>query len=304
MQAIMGRCGRFSFDFGRDFDGTIDTRRVGRFDCASLTQTSRATVRSWRELDGFAAQHYLVILQLAGSSRMEQSGRATEMAPGDLTIIDSTLPSRFGFDRKNTHLSLHIPKSALDARDSKWCERTATSPPMRASTPLTSLIRAAFESDGSMSDAQRESISAAILHLLGSTWELDRAALKNEQCEDAVLRSIQEYVLRQLDNDQLSPQSVAAANNMSERQLHRVFEASGVSICRWIRQNRLERCAADLRDRTQMRRTVTEIAFRWGFTNPTHFCRMFRAEFAQSPREYRAAPSVAGSRVPQLRSVA
>jgi AraC-like DNA-binding protein len=108
----------------------------------------------------------------------------------------------------------------------------------------------------------------------------------------ASLRSIQDYVIAHLSSDSLSPRGIARAHGISERQLHRLFRSVGVSVCRWIRQTRLDRCAAQFRDREQSHRSITQIAFSAGFNDAAHFSRLFRAEFGQSPTEYRehAAP--------------
>jgi AraC-like DNA-binding protein len=42
-----------------------------------------------------------------------------------------------------------------------------------------------------------------------------------------------------------------------------------------------------LQSGAQRGRTVTAIAFDYGFNSPTHFGRVFRAKFNVTPREYR-----------------
>jgi AraC-like DNA-binding protein len=62
-----------------------------------------------------------------------------------------------------------------------------------------------------------------------------------------------------------------------------------VSVSRWIRTRRLERCRADLRNPALSDLTVTSIALRRGFTDPAHFSRLFRAAFGTTPSQYRRA---------------
>jgi len=76
---------------------------------------------------------------------------------------------------------------------------------------------------------------------------------------------------------------------MSERQLHRLFQASGLTVSSWIKQARLERCAADLCDPRQRERSITEIAFEHGFNDSAHFSRSFREFCGSSAREFRSA---------------
>jgi methylphosphotriester-DNA--protein-cysteine methyltransferase len=64
---------------------------------------------------------------------------------------------------------------------------------------------------------------------------------------------------------------------------------AGTSLCRWIKQARLDHCAADLSNPDLRERSITEIAFGWGFNDAAHFSRTFRAEFGMAPREYRSS---------------
>jgi AraC-like DNA-binding protein len=49
----------------------------------------------------------------------------------------------------------------------------------------------------------------------------------------------------------------------------------------------LEECSRALQIPAQRGRTVTSIAFDFGFNSPTHFGRVFRARYGVTPREYR-----------------
>jgi AraC-like DNA-binding protein len=102
------------------------------------------------------------------------------------------------------------------------------------------------------------------------------------------LRSIQDYVIANLGDEGLSPRSIARAQGISERQLHRLFQQCGQSVCRWIRQCRLDRCAAQFRECGLGHRSITQIAFACGFNDAAHFSRLFRAEFGETPSRYRA----------------
>ena len=57
----------------------------------------------------------------------------------------------------------------------------------------------------------------------------------------------------------------------------------------YILRRRLEECGKQLTDALWRKRTITEIAFSWGFNNATHFARVFRDQYGTSPRDYRNA---------------
>lgn len=85
----------------------------------------------------------------------------------------------------------------------------------------------------------------------------------------------------------LGPRRVAAAQYISVRYLHRLFEAEETTVAEWIRSRRLERCRRDLLDPALGDEPVHAIAARWGILSAAHFSRLFRRAYGRSPVEYR-----------------
>jgi AraC-like DNA-binding protein len=97
---------------------------------------------------------------------------------------------------------------------------------------------------------------------------------------------VRSYVDNHIRDPQLSVESIAAAMRCSTRHLQNIF-AHLEPLARYIWRIRLERCAAALRETCYLDRSVTEIAFSYGFSNASHFSRAFKARFGMSPREFR-----------------
>ena len=53
-----------------------------------------------------------------------------------------------------------------------------------------------------------------------------------------------------------------------------------------------EACRTALRDENQRGFNISDIAYRWGFNDLSHFNKVFRARFDQTPREWRNRPDI------------
>jgi AraC-like DNA-binding protein len=98
---------------------------------------------------------------------------------------------------------------------------------------------------------------------------------------------VRSAIERRLGDPDLTPAAVAAAVGVSVRYANAVLADKNTSVYRLIQTLRLERCRQALADPTQSHRTVSDIAYSWGFSDMTHFGRRFRATFGLLPSEFR-----------------
>jgi AraC-like DNA-binding protein len=101
-------------------------------------------------------------------------------------------------------------------------------------------------------------------------------------------RQIHHYIDTHLSELSLGPVEIASSVGISVRHLHRLFLVTGGTLGEYIRGRRLEGCRADLANPRMRERTITEIAFFWGFSDSAHFSHSFRREFGIAPRVFRA----------------
>jgi AraC-like DNA-binding protein len=143
-------------------------------------------------------------------------------------------------------------------------------------------------------------LAGNVLDLLGTvlTERLECAPTSPDAAHRALMLQITAFVEAHLGEAELSPAEIAAAHHISLRQLHKLFHAGGTTVSGWIRQRRLERCAHDLRDPRWAARPVAAVGARWGYPDPAHFSRLFKASFGLSPRDYRASFPVPPDRAP------
>ena len=101
--------------------------------------------------------------------------------------------------------------------------------------------------------------------------------------KQARLRSVQLWIEAHVADAALSLEKVAAANGMSLRYLHVLFEGCEMSASEWIWNRRLQ-LAYDCLARGEGR-SITAVAFDHGFNSSAHFSTMFRRKYGVSPRD-------------------
>jgi AraC family transcriptional activator of tynA and feaB len=134
------------------------------------------------------------------------------------------------------------------------------------------------EAAAAAADAALELLRAVVEPGLPSARAAERAALRTD---------IRRHVRAHMREPELGPAAIARAFSMSLRALHALFEDAEVSVAVLIRNERLARCAEDLRRVNGG--SVTDIAFRWGFCDAAHFSRVFKRHYGATPSEVRQA---------------
>lgn len=102
--------------------------------------------------------------------------------------------------------------------------------------------------------------------------------------KDKFLQKILAYVYENMDNPQLSVETLSAHISMSRASLYnKLLEITGMSPVDFIRSVKLER-AAGLLEKSD--KTISEIAYETGFANPNYFTKVFKAKYQMTPSEY------------------
>jgi len=154
----------------------------------------------------------------------------------------------------------------------------------------SSMLSAALDEAPHMQASEANRIANHLLDLLGlilADRTEDKRSDRATSYSTSMLRRVQEYVEKNLDDEILSPEQVASAQNVSMRYINKLFAREGTSIARWIRIRRLERCRIDLESPDHSNQSISDIAYSHGFGNISSFNRAFRSHFGLSPRTLR-----------------
>ncbi len=102
-----------------------------------------------------------------------------------------------------------------------------------------------------------------------------------------VLLNLHAAIEARLHDPALDSRTAAAIAGVSVRYANAVLAELDTSIARLIQTKRLARCRRALEDPAQRHRTLSEIAYGWGFSDMTHFGRAFKKTYGALPSDYR-----------------
>jgi len=217
-------------------------------------------------------------------------------APGDLHVLDFSQPLRADWnDGNHRGLLLTLPRaSVLAALGRRQRDMTGVVLPRGGIAPLlTTQMRTLADLLPNLNVSSRAVALQTTVDLAVSVLflELGQVNAESDECEDGMFAAALCYINRNFMSDRLSPELVAARLGCSRAHLYRLFARRHLTVAGYIREIRLQRCRLLLEAASASRSTIGDIAFRCGFTNPTHFARLFAQRFGMRPREARMARS-------------
>lgn len=270
------------------FQGRFSATPIGDAVLAEMTASSYRVSRTPADIARVSSDSLSIGLQIRGPGWMKIKGdRVHLVREGDVTISHSNMmfagtPERSdGFDFR----TLKIPLTndlALGARTHDLFPE-----PLMQGARLTRLIKAtlsALEHDPFQASGEIESIARLALIARGRLAQGSpegRAALRA-----GFLHAAREIMIRDLHRPDLTSATVAAELAISLRQVHVLFEPTGLSFARSLTAMRLKE-ARRLLGLTPARQ-VADIAYACGFDSIATFYRVFRSAYGMTPGDVRA----------------
>jgi AraC family transcriptional activator of tynA and feaB len=275
------------------FKGRIDWRQISNLQISDLESVGQRVVRTERHVRAAVEDLLQINFQIAGEGAVEQCGRTAMTRPGEFAIYHSMRPYEMRFGGLFRQISIEMPSDLLRRGFGSFeaCVSTTicgTSGPGRF---VFDFVRSLAEEELPFEAQLASRLQSHFIDLLVTALAAVRTgeAPRRSVVGARTLANIKRHIADNLWDPELSPQSVAEAENISLRYLYLLFQHEEQPIARWIQNCRLDRCKAELESRSQCGRTVSDIAFAWGFSDSTHFSRAFRRRFGISPRECRRA---------------
>lgn len=267
--------------------------RVGALrvtDCSAAAHVSGT--RATPQLAQDDAAYLNVVLIAEGAERLRFGPReadVVDLQAGMFTLWDSTRPMAFETAPQLRQLSLIVPEAQLLRRLPRV--RDLIGRPIEGRQGLGGLffdhVQALLQRLPGLAAPSRPAVLESTLDLLALCLG-EQPALPAPRVRQLLLAQVQRQVQARLTDPDLGVASLARHFGLTERNLHKLFEGSGETVCGHIRSRRLAMCRRDLESPLLQARQVTEIAGHWGFGDASQFSKLFRAAFGMSASECRA----------------
>jgi AraC-like DNA-binding protein len=275
-----------------DFSGRFAALPVGG---AVLVEMKAASYKVWRTEDDIAhapSDALCIYQQIRGGGWFDAGGSEFVVGAGQIATSHSDLPYATA---PATDEGFHLRLLKIPYARCKGLVETAQdlfARPLHIGPGLTALLEDYFNSFVVEARSLAEPGAHAAVQTLAQLALLARgmAVPEGERSRAAirhgVFRKAQAIIAEHFNRPDLTPGLVAGLLGISVRQLHLLFEPTGVSFSRTVTAVRLAEARRMLQ--RDAKRPVADVAFACGFDSLATFYRVFRGAYGVSPGDIRA----------------
>ena len=278
-----------SQDLGDPFDGNMLSGEFGAVRVCRIAAKAHPENRPGRHTARRGTAFHKLVFQLRGTAQLEQGSRRTVLRSGQWSIYDVSRPYTMRNLDDLDQLAILLPqRKEFDFAEQLL--RAASDDSFEVcgmGSVLFDTARSALDQAASIGNASNAELGEMLSELAKLAVIEHVRARPRVTTQETARDRIKAYILRNLSDEDLNLDRIAAALHCSKRYLHKVFSDGEGTLTQFIWDMRLERCREELLDPRLVSHSITQIAFAWGFTNSAHFSRAFRNRFGLSARDYR-----------------
>jgi AraC-like DNA-binding protein len=295
-----------------NFWATVRVAHIGPMELTELTTAGARIARTPSLVRAADPEKYAFVVPLSGRLRLTQANRETELRAGWMALCSSSRPFELQLTAEDGPVRLiraRVPGTLLtrspghleDLLATRICGHHGVG---RLFTWLVSdlAFRPAREEVGEYLPSDLHRLGNLALDLFEAVLAHEHARTRPPKPHDSLVARVTSFIRENLEDPDLTPETVAAAHHISVSYLHKLFEGRRLSVAASIRAQRLDRARRDLADPHLADLAIHRIAARWGFRSHTSFTRAFRARFGLAPQTVRARAGAARRAHDQVRA--
>jgi AraC family transcriptional regulator, positive regulator of tynA and feaB len=268
------------------FSGRISTETFGAVKIRHFQSTPVRYLRGDREINRNPTDMFGASLTLTGRAVISQDGKEVVQGPGDIVLFDTGRPFEYVLPEGDDQFVVDIPGALLQQELPNAHQFTCTV--LSGQSVFGRLFGGLLKDlDGAQSGIHAGTsgrLGSTIVDLLATALAVELGDLPIPKVErPSVYEKVKAYILDHLADPDLNVDTIAFANHISVRSLHRLFAANGTTVIRWLWNQRLVASYKALSVGKSTR--VSDVALMYGFTNFSHFTRAFKQAFRVLPQD-------------------
>ena len=282
--ALTELCGQFDIDplEASSLEGQINYTTVSRLKLCQIETSQHRLAHPVSRAKSGEHPYVKILFQTYGISHFEQGGRRIELVPGDCLAYDVSCPHTIISPSLTRHEVVIVPKELLRERGFNFDKMSACKLSALTGTGRIAhdFVHAAFGEAAKLSAAGAAGVAESLIDLLLLPLREADTAFDRSGPEAMYVRA-QAFIREHLRDPDLCIDQISASLGCTKRYLHMLFSERGITVSDYIWRARLQHCRQELENYGG--KTITDVAFSWGFSSSSHFSRVFRKNFGVSP---------------------
>ena len=282
--ALTDLCGQFHVDplEASGLEGRVNYTTVSKLKLCQIEASQHRIAHSVARSHSSEHPYVKILFQTYGVSYFEQNGFQIQVKPGDCLAYDVSCPHTIISPSLTRHEVVIVPKELLRERGFHLgkmyaCKLSALNGTGRIAHDF---VHAAFDEATRLSANSAVGVADSLIDLLLLPLREADSAFDRVGPEAMYVRA-QAFIREHLRDPDLSIDQISAALGCTKRYLHMLFSERGMTVSDYIWRARLQHCRQELE--AHAGKTITDVAFSWGFSSSSHFSRVFRKCFGVSP---------------------
>lgn len=267
-----------------NFDASFTVRSLGHLTLAEMSSPRHHWERDAKHLRSGPNEDFMLSLMVQGTGHLSQGGRHVLQRNGDIVLYDAAKPFSFDLAPEST-LLVRIPRKQLLFRVPEAENLTAMH--LAEGTPIAKLLGNMIREASTMQldghDALQARVASSLLDMVSAVlqFQMDNTGVVRTS-HDALFQRASDFIASHLDDCELDVEQIAAAQHVSARTLTRIFAEHGTTPMQHLWKRRMEASHFALREGRV--KQVTHAAFQYGFSDLSHFCRVFKKTYGVTPQ--------------------
>lgn len=276
-------------DENQALDAKLEVVTLSDVNVSKFRSTRARGFRSSSDIGLDTVEFFVFVFVTDGEMYFNQIARSGTLSAGQYVMLRSGEPYELSCNRPSRAITLHMPVSDVEDRYKLahlHCAKAISSDPIlfpMVASVLQSIVAVPITAREILCQDLRRQVMELVLLLLRT--ERLQASIEGSSPLEGLLVRLIGYIEQNYMNTDLSARRAADDLEISVSHLHRAFSNYDLTFGSTLRNMRLARSYDILRSSEAKGCNVSEVAYKVGFLDHSHFSKSFKSTYGLSPRD-------------------